>query len=41
MFVSQAGLVEAYVVGGATALAGLYALWRLEQVDLQTPISNP
>jgi len=36
MFVSQAGLAEAYIVGGATALAGLYALWRLEQVQLKS-----
>jgi UDP-GlcNAc:undecaprenyl-phosphate GlcNAc-1-phosphate transferase len=32
MFLTQAGLVGAYVVGGAVALAGAYALWRLEQV---------
>lgn len=41
MFVSQAGLLEAYLVGGATVLVGLYALWRLEQVDLRPPVSNP
>ncbi len=40
MFVSQAGLVEAYVIGGATALAGLYALWRLEQVELPSSTTN-
>jgi UDP-GlcNAc:undecaprenyl-phosphate GlcNAc-1-phosphate transferase len=30
MFLTQAGLVGAYVVGGAVALAGAYAVWRLE-----------
>lgn len=33
MFLTQAGLVEAYVVGGAVALAGLIGLWKLEQVN--------
>ncbi|RME43740.1 MAG: undecaprenyl/decaprenyl-phosphate alpha-N-acetylglucosaminyl 1-phosphate transferase [Chloroflexi bacterium] len=30
MFVSQAGVRDAYIVGGAVALAGLYALWKFE-----------
>ncbi|MBS1251279.1 MAG: putative undecaprenyl-phosphate N-acetylglucosaminyl 1-phosphate transferase [Anaerolineales bacterium] len=30
IFVSQAGLREAYVVGACAVLAALYALWRLE-----------
>jgi UDP-GlcNAc:undecaprenyl-phosphate GlcNAc-1-phosphate transferase len=33
LFVTQASIVEGYVVGGVMALAGLVALWRLEQVD--------
>jgi UDP-GlcNAc:undecaprenyl-phosphate GlcNAc-1-phosphate transferase len=33
LFVTQAGLIEGYVVGGTVALAGLWSLWRLEQVD--------
>ncbi|MFQ6059252.1 MAG: MraY family glycosyltransferase [Anaerolineae bacterium] len=32
MFLTQAGLAEAYTVGGMVALAGLIALWKLEQV---------
>ena len=36
MFLTQAGLVGAYVVGGAVALAGATALWRLEQVQLRS-----
>ncbi len=35
IFLTQASVLEGYVVGGATALAGLVALWRLEQVDLK------
>jgi UDP-GlcNAc:undecaprenyl-phosphate GlcNAc-1-phosphate transferase len=33
LFVTQASVVEGYVVGGVVVLAGLWALWRLEQVD--------
>jgi UDP-GlcNAc:undecaprenyl-phosphate GlcNAc-1-phosphate transferase len=33
LFITQAGIVEGYVVGGAVALTGVWALWRLEQVD--------
>ncbi len=33
IFVSQATVGVGYTVGGATALAGLYALWRLEIGD--------
>ncbi len=32
IFLTQADLLEGYVVAGATALAALAALWRLEQV---------
>lgn len=31
LFVTRASVVEGYIVGGATALAGLFALWRLER----------
>ncbi len=33
LFVTQASIVEGYVVGGLVALAGVAALWRLERVD--------
>jgi UDP-GlcNAc:undecaprenyl-phosphate GlcNAc-1-phosphate transferase len=33
LFVTQATILEGYIVGGAVALAGLVELWRLEQVD--------
>jgi UDP-GlcNAc:undecaprenyl-phosphate GlcNAc-1-phosphate transferase len=33
LFVTQASVLEGYIVGGLVALAGLAALWRLEQVD--------
>jgi len=33
LFITQANIVEGYVVGGATALVALWALWRLEKVD--------
>jgi len=33
LFITQANLVEGYVVGGIVALVALWALWRLEQVD--------
>ncbi len=36
-FTMQAGLVEAYVLGGGVALAGLYGLIRLERVELDEP----
>jgi len=32
MYLTQATVVEGYVVGGATMLAGLYFLWRFAQV---------
>lgn len=31
LFVTRASVVEGYVVGGAVALTGLFALWRLER----------
>ena len=34
-FVTQASVVEGYVVGGIVALAGLYGLWRLERAPFQ------
>jgi UDP-GlcNAc:undecaprenyl-phosphate GlcNAc-1-phosphate transferase len=33
LFVTQANIVEGYVVGGVVALVGLWGLWRLEQVS--------
>jgi UDP-GlcNAc:undecaprenyl-phosphate GlcNAc-1-phosphate transferase len=33
LFVTQAGIVEGYIVGGAVALVAIASLWRLEQVD--------
>jgi UDP-GlcNAc:undecaprenyl-phosphate GlcNAc-1-phosphate transferase len=33
LFVTQASLIEGYVVGSTVALVGLWGLWRLEQVD--------
>ena len=33
LFVTQASILEGYVVAGISALAGLVGLWRLEQVD--------
>ena len=33
LFITQASIIEGYVVGGIVALAGLWGLWRLEQVD--------
>jgi UDP-GlcNAc:undecaprenyl-phosphate GlcNAc-1-phosphate transferase len=35
-FVTQASVLEGYIVGGLVALAGLYSLWRMEQ----PPFSN-
>jgi UDP-GlcNAc:undecaprenyl-phosphate/decaprenyl-phosphate GlcNAc-1-phosphate transferase len=33
LFITQASLVEGYVVGGIAAAVGLAALWKLERVD--------
>jgi UDP-GlcNAc:undecaprenyl-phosphate GlcNAc-1-phosphate transferase len=33
LFVTQANILEGYVVGGVVALAALWGLWRMEQVD--------
>jgi len=33
LFITQASLIEGYVVGGAVALAGLWGLWKMEHVD--------
>lgn len=33
LFVTEASILEGYVVGGAVAVAGLFGLWRLERVD--------
>jgi UDP-GlcNAc:undecaprenyl-phosphate GlcNAc-1-phosphate transferase len=33
LFITQASLIEGYVVGGAVALVGLWGLWKMEQVD--------
>ena len=33
LFVTQASIVEGYIVGGIMALIGVAALWRMEQVD--------
>jgi UDP-GlcNAc:undecaprenyl-phosphate GlcNAc-1-phosphate transferase len=33
LFVTQAGIIEGYIVGGAVALVAIASLWRLEQVD--------
>lgn len=33
IFVTQANVVEGYIVGAAVALGAAWALWRLEQVD--------
>jgi UDP-GlcNAc:undecaprenyl-phosphate GlcNAc-1-phosphate transferase len=35
-FVTQSGLVEAYLLGGAVFLAGVYSLWRMEKIPLNT-----
>ena len=32
LFITQASIIEGYVVGAVVALAALVALWRLEQV---------
>ena len=33
LFLTQAGIVEAYAVGTAVVLVGLYGIWKLEQVE--------
>jgi UDP-GlcNAc:undecaprenyl-phosphate GlcNAc-1-phosphate transferase len=33
LFITQANILEGYIVGGISALVGLAALWRLEHVD--------
>ncbi len=33
LFITQASILEGYIVGGLTALVGLWALWQLERVD--------
>jgi UDP-GlcNAc:undecaprenyl-phosphate GlcNAc-1-phosphate transferase len=33
LFITQANIVEGYIVGGVVALAAVVALWRMEQVD--------
>jgi UDP-GlcNAc:undecaprenyl-phosphate GlcNAc-1-phosphate transferase len=33
IFITQASLLEGYIIGGAIALAGLLALVKLERVD--------
>jgi UDP-GlcNAc:undecaprenyl-phosphate GlcNAc-1-phosphate transferase len=33
LFITQANILEGYIVGGISALVGLAGLWRLEQVD--------
>lgn len=35
MFLTQASVVEGYFVGGLLIIFALYALWRLEQVELE------
>jgi len=37
MFLTQASVMEGYFVGALLALVALYALWRLEQVNLEAP----
>jgi UDP-GlcNAc:undecaprenyl-phosphate GlcNAc-1-phosphate transferase len=33
LFITQANIVEGYVVGGIVAVAALWGLWRFEQID--------
>jgi UDP-GlcNAc:undecaprenyl-phosphate GlcNAc-1-phosphate transferase len=35
VFVTQADLVEAYLLGGSVFLAGLWGIWRMERVSLE------
>ncbi len=37
LFVTRASIMEGYITGGLTALAGLYGLWRLEHPPFWTP----
>ncbi|HHS97329.1 MAG TPA: undecaprenyl/decaprenyl-phosphate alpha-N-acetylglucosaminyl 1-phosphate transferase [Chloroflexi bacterium] len=37
VFVTQASIPEGYAVGGLTALAGLYGLWRMERPPFWSP----
>jgi UDP-GlcNAc:undecaprenyl-phosphate GlcNAc-1-phosphate transferase len=39
LFVTEAGVVESYVVGAAVVLVGLYGLWRLEHTPFWPPVS--
>jgi len=42
MYLTQATIVEGYIVGGATLLAGVYFLWRLERVGpLESSAQSP
>ncbi|MCD6289744.1 MAG: undecaprenyl/decaprenyl-phosphate alpha-N-acetylglucosaminyl 1-phosphate transferase [Anaerolineae bacterium] len=34
LFVARASVAEGYAIGGITALAGIWGIWRMEQVDL-------
>jgi UDP-GlcNAc:undecaprenyl-phosphate GlcNAc-1-phosphate transferase len=40
MFLTQASIPEGYAVGALLLLFGLYALWRLEQVEMATTASG-
>jgi UDP-GlcNAc:undecaprenyl-phosphate GlcNAc-1-phosphate transferase len=33
LFITEASIIEGYVVGGIVALAVIWALWRMERVD--------
>ncbi len=41
MYLTQAGVLEGYAVGGATALAGAYFIYRLEKVGPLTSAPPP
>ncbi len=41
IFVTRATLLEGYIVGGITGVAGLYALWRLERPPFWPPKGKP
>lgn len=41
MYLTQAGVLEGYIVGGATALAGAYFIYRLEKVGPLTSAPPP
>jgi len=36
MFLTQASVVEGYFIGALLVIVALYALWRLEQVNVQS-----